>query len=34
MGTNVDHKEKRYIIELSIIAFLLLIVTDIAIASF
>jgi hypothetical protein len=33
MGRNIDHKEKRFIIELSIIAFVLLMVTDIAIAS-
>lgn len=33
MGRNIDHKEKRFIIELSVIAFVLLIVTDLAIAA-
>lgn len=33
MGINIDHKEKRFIIELSMIAFVLLLVTDFAIAS-
>jgi len=33
MGRNIDHKEKRFIIELSMIAFVLLLVTDFAIAS-
>lgn len=31
---QIDHKEKRFIIELSIIAFVLLAVTDIALAAF
>lgn len=33
MGINVNHKEKRFIIELSIIAIVLLVVTDIALAA-
>lgn len=33
MGINVNQKEKRFIIELSIIAIVLLVVTDIALAA-